>query len=107
MDVDKLEANSTVLLIAGSETTATLLSGVTYLLLRNSDTMARLTKEVRATFKSEDEIDFISVNKLTYMLACLNEALRHYPPVPIALPRVVPKGGRHIAGHFIHEDVSC
>lgn len=37
------------------------------------------------------------------MLACLREALRRYPPVAGPLPRVVPKGGAHIAGHFVPE----
>ena len=37
------------------------------------------------------------------MLACLREALRRYPPVAGPLPRLVPKGGAHIAGHFVPE----
>lgn len=37
------------------------------------------------------------------VLACLKEAMRRYPPVPGAMPRVVPKGGAHIAGHFVPE----
>ncbi|KAL4898330.1 cytochrome P450 monooxygenase [Aspergillus ambiguus] len=103
MDMDKIESNANILLIGGSETTATLLSGVTYLLLMNSDALARLTEEVRGAFDSEDEIDIQSVSKLTYMLACLNEALRMYPPVPIGLPRVVPKNGGQIAGNYVEE----
>ncbi|KAL0935178.1 cytochrome p450 [Colletotrichum truncatum] len=104
MSLDELEANSSILIIAGSETTATVLSGVTYLLLKNPDKMAKLAKEVRTMFQSEDEIDFTSVNKLTYMLACLDEALRMYPPVPTGLPRVVPEGGATISGRYVPEN---
>ena len=76
MDFTGLKANASVLIIAGSETTSTLLSGITYLLLRNPEQLERLTDEVRSSFKSDDEITLLSVNKLEYMLACLNEGLR-------------------------------
>ncbi len=68
--------------------------------------MAKLTAEIRSTFKSESDIDFASVSTLPYLLACLDEALRMYPPVPIGLPRVVPRGGANIAGHYVPEKVS-
>jgi cytochrome P450 len=67
--------------------------------------MKKLTSEIRGAFKSEDEIDFVSVSTLPYLLACLDEALRIYPPVPIGLPRVVPKGGASIAGNYVPEKV--
>ncbi|RYP75506.1 hypothetical protein DL771_002391 [Monosporascus sp. 5C6A] len=104
LTMEKLQANSSILIIAGSETTATLLSGVTYFLLTNPDAMEKLKTEIRAAFGSEDDIDFVSVSKLPYLLACLDEALRMYPPVPIGLPRVVPKGGASIGGRFVPED---
>ncbi|KAI9041494.1 cytochrome P450 [Aspergillus affinis] len=104
LNMDRLEANGTILLIGGSETTATLLSGITYLLLQNPEVLARLTKEVRSSFQSEKDITMDSVNGLSYMLACLNEALRSYPPIPIGLPRVVPKNGRHIMGQYVAPD---
>jgi cytochrome P450 len=104
--MEKLQANSSILIIGGSETTATLLSGVTYFLLTNPNTLQRLTDEVRSAFKSEDEINFNTVSNLPYMLACLDEALRMYPPVPIGLPRVVPRGGVNICGYYVPEKVS-
>lgn len=98
--------HASLLIIAGSETTATLLSGVTYLLTTKPEALRRLTEEVRSTFQTEEEIDFTSVSSLQYMLACLDEALRIYPPAPLGLPRQTPKGGATIAGHFVPEDVS-
>ncbi|KAI3400197.1 hypothetical protein diail_4082 [Diaporthe ilicicola] len=104
LDVNKLQMNSSLLIVAGSETTATLLSGVTFLLATNPDALRRLTGEVRSAFKTEEEIDFTSVSSLQYMLACLDEALRIYPPAPLGLPRQTPKGGANIAGHYVPED---
>lgn len=101
-----LHFTATTLIVAGSETTATLLCGVTYLLLKHPNILDRVTREVRTTFKSEEEITLISVGSLSYMLACLNEALRCYPPVPIGLPRIVPKGGITVSGHSVPEKVA-
>ncbi|KAI1076269.1 cytochrome P450 [Whalleya microplaca] len=103
LTLDKLQANSSILIIGGSETTATLLSGVTFLLLTNPDALNKVTEEVRSAFASEDEITFTSVGNLSYMLACLNEALRMCPPGPGGLPRVVPDGGATICGHYVPE----
>ncbi|KAK2049314.1 cytochrome P450 [Colletotrichum somersetense] len=100
---EKLKANSSLLIIAGSETTATLLSGATYYLLMNPVALNKLTDEIRSTFKDESEIDFQSVGNMTYLLACLDEALRIYPPVPGGLPRIVPQGGANIADHYVPE----
>lgn len=84
----ELEGNANVLIIAGSETTATLLSGITYYMLRNPGVMARVTSEVRSVMKKESDITFQKVSaELPYMLACFEEAFRLYPPVPTGLPR--------------------
>lgn len=80
-------ASSDVILIGGSETTATLLSGLTYLLLKHPRVLQKLVNEIRTRFQSEEEIDYAGVNSLDYMLACIDETFRLYPPVPSALLR--------------------
>ncbi|KAK4233267.1 Isotrichodermin C-15 hydroxylase [Achaetomium macrosporum] len=103
LNMPKLEANAIFLVVAGSETTASLLSGATYLLLVNPDAMEKLKHEVRSSFNSADEITLLSVSRLHYMLACLNEALRRYPPTAANIARDVHQGGAIIAGHFVPE----
>jgi len=103
---ERLRTNASVLIIAGSETTATLLSGVTYLLLSNPDCLRRVTEEVRSSFRSDREITLLSVGQLTYMLACLNEALRIYPPVAGGMPRSTPNGAAMVDGYLVPKDVS-
>ncbi|KAJ5637723.1 Cytochrome monooxygenase lcsI [Penicillium lividum] len=106
MSAKEMEANAALLIIAGSETTASLLSGFNYYLVENPAIYKKLVEEIRNTFQSYDEIDFLGVSKLTYMNAALEEALRVYPPVPAVLPRVVPKGGSLIDGEFVPGGVS-
>ncbi|OHF00678.1 isotrichodermin C-15 hydroxylase [Colletotrichum orchidophilum] len=98
---EKLSANGLILVLAGSETTATTLSGATYLLLRHPKVLQKLNEEVRSAFGSSSEITINSVSKLPYMLAVLNEALRMYPPVASNLVREVPEGGYQIGSEHV------
>ncbi|KAF5007188.1 hypothetical protein FDECE_6471 [Fusarium decemcellulare] len=94
------------LIVAGSETTATLLSGTTYFLLINRAKYDKLVDEIRSEFNSEDEITIARVNQLSYTVAVLNEGLRMYPPVPIGLPRKVPMNGEVVQGYWLPEKAS-
>ncbi|KAF2147309.1 uncharacterized protein K452DRAFT_282310 [Aplosporella prunicola CBS 121167] len=106
LTVKELESTSQTLLIAGSETTATMLSGTTYLLLKHPEIMKKLVAEIRETFSSQDEITIARVSTMPYLLAVLSESLRYYPPVPTGFPRVVPEGGESISGHYVPEKTS-
>lgn len=106
MPLAEIRQNSSLLIIAGSETTATALAGATYLLCTNPEAMAKLATEVRSTFASENEINLLSVQKLRYMAAVLDEALRMFSPIPGPAPRKVHAGGDVFCGHFLPEGVS-
>ncbi|OTA65405.1 cytochrome P450 [Hypoxylon sp. EC38] len=103
MPLHQISINASRLIVAGSETTATLLSGAVFFLTTHEDKLARLTHEVRSSFKNDKEITLSSVGDLTYMLACLDECLRLYPPVAGGFPRVAPKGGGMVASRFVPE----
>lgn len=95
--------NSDLFMVAGSETTATLLMGVTFNLLKTPEAYRKVTEEVRNAFSSPDEINFRdATQRLPYMMACLSEALRIYPPAPLAMFRVTNPGAMTpIAGKMI------
>ena len=99
----ELSSNATVFLTAGSETTATLLSAVTYCLLKNPEVMQKLKAEVRGRWEKYDDITLDEVNKSPYLLAVLQEALRYFPPVPTGFERRVAKGGEFVSGYFMPE----
>ncbi|KAK4129748.1 cytochrome P450 [Parathielavia appendiculata] len=50
----ELVENANILIMAGSETTATQLSGTTFYLLSNRDKYERLVREIRGSFETED-----------------------------------------------------
>jgi len=67
LDLARMSGNAQLLIVAGSETTATLLSGVTYLLATNPEILKKLEQEVRSSFHSDDEITLTSVGNLSYV----------------------------------------
>lgn len=101
MTRDEVQATFNVLLIAGSETTATALSGATYLLGHNPSILKQLQDEVRGSVSSGDELTIAKINTMPYLFAVLEETLRIYPPVPIGLQRVAPPEGATICGKFV------
>jgi cytochrome P450 len=107
MTREEIKATCRILIVAGSETTATLLSGATFLLLKNPSAMKKAVDEVRNNFVHASDITFASVTaQLPYLDACLEESLRLYPPVPSVLPRRTGPEGDIINGRFIPPDVS-
>ncbi|CAI6092807.1 unnamed protein product [Clonostachys chloroleuca] len=101
MTFNQLVGNSDVLLGAGSETTATALSGLTFLLMTHPRVLNKLTEELRERFSSAEEITAVGVNKCKYLLAVVEEGLRIYPPSPATHPRYTPPGGITIDDHFV------
>ncbi|OBS17150.1 hypothetical protein FPOA_12327 [Fusarium poae] len=87
---DHLAEQAKILLLDGSETTATFLAGITYLLLKSPTVLARLQNEVRSSFSTKDEIRGDSTKMLPYLHAVIEEGLRLFPPVPLGLPRTCP-----------------
>lgn len=108
IDRQEILSNSRVLLTAGSETTATFLSGATYHLLRNPAVLNRVQSEIRTIFKSREDITLRSVSKpglLPYLEAVIQESLRCYPSVPSTLPRRTGLEGAVIDGKFVPRNV--
>lgn len=101
LDDTEIMANASLFILAGTETVATLLSAVTYLLTQNPRVLTKLAIEIRGNFLDESLLTIQNLNKSTYLTACIEEALRLVPPVPEGLPRVTPSEGESICGHRV------
>ncbi|KAM7296313.1 cytochrome P450 3A14 [Ixodes scapularis] len=74
--------NTTVLFLAGFETTATALCYVAYSLGKYPDIQEKVRKEVELALDGSGELDYEAVTqKLKYLGQVVNETLRIWPPV--------------------------
>ncbi|KAK5074111.1 hypothetical protein LTR64_006745 [Lithohypha guttulata] len=113
----ELGSNAHILFMAGSETSSTLLAGTTYYMLKTPGVIQNAMQEVRSAFENQDDITFTSASaKIPYTLACLEEGLRMYPPVPTCLVRTTPEpatisgyavpAGTHVGVHQLAANMS-
>ncbi|KAF3058220.1 Isotrichodermin C-15 hydroxylase [Daldinia childiae] len=97
------EINSTFMILttAGSETTATLLTGIMNYLVNYPDKLGILVDEIRHNFHRHGDITLEALRGLPYLNAVINEGFRLCPPVPWILPRRVPQGGGKVCGIWL------
>ncbi|KAL8725032.1 MAG: hypothetical protein Q9166_007607 [cf. Caloplaca sp. 2 TL-2023] len=106
MSPEEINVNAFSLSIAGSESTATAMSGAVFLMLTHPSVYRRLVEETRSAHAREEEITLASTHSLEYLNAVITETLRIYPPVAITLPRRVPASGDVIVGQFVPSGVT-
>lgn len=103
---EELASHASVLIPSGTETMAAVLTGVVYYTTIHLKSLEMLVSEVRCSFEREDEINIVSVQKLSYMLAVLDEVMRLRPGAPSGQARVIAEGGDIILGKFVPAGVS-
>lgn len=106
MSVPEMEATFSFLMVAGSETTGTALSGMANYLVKDPERLRKLTVEIRGAFADASEMSMDKLSKLPYLGAVIEEGLRLCAPVAVGIPRVVPAGGARVCGHWFPANVS-
>ena len=103
----EIVAEISVMMNAGSDTTAIAINNAMFTLLKNPVSLIKLRKELDAAL-NEDEIiaPYDKVKHLPYLRACLDESMRLFPPSTFGLPRRPPNEGASILGEFIPGDTS-
>jgi cytochrome P450 len=99
-------AECSVMMNAGTDTTTAALTNSIYLLYKNPEVLAKLRSELDAATGRAEVPSYEELANLPYLRACIEESLRVRPASSFGLPRVVPQGGRWIAGQFVNEDVT-
>jgi len=97
---------SGIMIIAGSETSATLLSGAFFYLLKNPEWYRKLQEELLNNYTDESQMTFAALSQLKILNAIIQETFRMYPPVPTTLPRLTTQDGAIVCGTFIAPKVS-
>lgn len=102
----ELLAECSVMMNAGTDTTTAALTNLIFLLIKHPQVLARLREELDQNTGTREIPDYDVLFQLPYLRACVEGSLRVRPASSMGLPRVVPTGGRTIAGQFIKEDVT-
>ena len=103
----EIVSNISLLAFAGTETVATLLPALTYLLIQNPRAMQKLVHDLRSNFPHMESMTNERLSQMEYLTACIKEGLRLFPPTPEGLPRVAPPEGAMISGHWVPGNVSA
>ena len=104
MSRSEIVDSACILIVGGSETTATILCGATYLLTKHPEVLRKLRKELDEAFEFEEDINLLALGRLPYLQAVIDESLRFYPPASSIFPRRT-VGWEVIDGHSVPPDV--
>ncbi|KAK0724222.1 cytochrome P450 [Lasiosphaeris hirsuta] len=96
-DFDMVRDQLLHILLAGRDSTASLLCWTFFHLVRNRDVLERLKEEI-VSVPTGGHINRDQIQRLPFLRCCLNEVLRLYPTPPLNLrfankPTVLPRGG--------------
>ena len=105
MTRNEIDSTIQLLILAGSETSATAMTSSIWYALKNPRVWERLSREVRGAFSKYGDIGVAAVSNLPYLHAVIQEALRMQPPGPIAVPREVDRPDVVIAGRPVPQGV--
>jgi hypothetical protein len=102
LPMGELIAECSIMMNAGSDTTAVALTNVLYHLIKNPICLEKLRDEVDNAL-DEDEVvaPYDKVKDLPFLRACLDESLRLTPPNTMNVPRITPPKGMTIMGEWI------
>ena len=102
-----IEAQASVIILAGSETSAVALTAAVYYVISNDDVYRRLCEEVRSTFKTPAEISLQGVlSRLPYLEACVQETLRIHTPLANGFTRFIADSeGTKVSGYWVPQNV--
>lgn len=94
----EIRDNAQVFIVGGSDTTANSMIYLVWCVCTLPEVRRRLLAELRGL---RDKFTYEELRDLTYLNACVDEALRLYSALPAGLPRAVPPGGVELAGYPI------
>lgn len=100
-----LTADTRLIIVAGSDTTAATLTFLFFHLAQRPDLVARLRAELEPLCAGGAWAD-ADIKGATLLNACINEALRLHPPVPSGVPRLTPPEGLQVGDTYVPGNVS-
>ncbi|KAI1474573.1 cytochrome P450 [Daldinia eschscholtzii] len=102
LTVQTIEAQATILILAGSEPSSVVATAAVYQVLSHPDIHKKLQDEIRAAFTNKQDIQIQGVLKLPYLDAVVRETLRIHPPIANGFSRwISDRNGATICGQHV------
>ncbi|KAF4883726.1 Cytochrome P450 monooxygenase cypX [Colletotrichum fructicola] len=95
---DTVRIEAAGMMVAGSDTTAAVLTYLIWSVLEQKELQRRLEDEVS---QLGDDFNDKTLDDCPLLNAVIEETLRLYPAVPSSLPRTVPEEGATLSAHYI------
>ncbi|TDZ14050.1 Cytochrome P450 monooxygenase FCK2 [Colletotrichum spinosum] len=95
-DVLNLHGACILITVAGSDAVAAVLSCLFTELARHPRESKKLQGEIDEYLSRHETPEHVSLSKLRYLQACIDESLRLHPPVPSGVQRVTPPEGLQV-----------
>lgn len=101
MSFEEIEVNAMMIVVGGSESVTTVLTGIINYLIRSPSKLQLLVDEIRLSFQTEDAINITSLSRCPYLTAVIHEGLRLCPTIPDGMRRQIAVGDATVAGHYL------
>ena len=104
-DLRMLQGDAQLIIVAGSDTTASTLTSIFYELVRLPDGVSRLRREITDMQQAGKQVSNKNLQNLPFLNGVINETLRLYPASGV-LQRKTPPEGIRIGGTFVPGDMT-
>ncbi|QDS68051.1 hypothetical protein FKW77_009742 [Venturia effusa] len=105
-DLKSLQADTRLLIVAGSDTTSATLVYMFYYLAKNPSIASKARDELKPFCSDDGSFNHREAIRNDYVNGIINEALRLHPPVPSGLQRLTPREGLKVGETFIPGDAT-
>ena len=101
-----LHGDSRLLIVAGSDTVAIVLTYIFYYLAKSPTHIQKLREELGPLLRSDEPFNVQKMQNAKHLNGIINEALRLHPPTPSGGFRITPPQGITVDGVFIPGEVN-
>ncbi|KAL2835988.1 cytochrome P450 [Aspergillus pseudoustus] len=103
-ELTRLHFDSKLIVVAGSDTTASTMTFLFYHIAREPGLLEHLREEIRALTDDGAAIDHRRIQAAPLLNGCIYESLRLHPAVPSGVPRKAPPEGVYVGETYIPGD---
>ncbi|XP_067140690.1 cytochrome P450 3A41-like isoform X3 [Centruroides vittatus] len=95
LSTDNIVANAVMIMVAGYDTTSTMLAWCTYYLVKYPEKQEKIRQEINENIENNQQIEYADLSKLKYLDQIISETLRLRPVSAITINRICSEDFRY------------